>query len=82
MTSTRLKILFWVQRYCDETGYSPTLRELCLAFRWSSPNAAKHYVDGLARAGLVRREERTARTLTVTQAGLDVLERSSQAGHV
>jgi repressor LexA len=75
MTSTRLKILFWIQRYCEEKGYSPTLRELCVAFHWSSPNAAKQYLDGLAKAGMVRRQERIARTLTLTPAGLDVLER-------
>lgn len=74
MTSTRLKILFWIDRYCDENGYSPTLREMCLAFRWSSPNAAQEYCDSLVAVGLVNREPGLARTLRLTKAGRAVLE--------
>jgi repressor LexA len=74
LTSTRLKILFWVHRYCDEKGYSPTLREMCVAFRWSSPNAAQEYCDSLVAVGLIRREPGLSRTLRVTNAGMAVLK--------
>lgn len=74
MTTTQLKILGWVRRYCQERGYSPTRRELCVAFSWASPNAAQQHTAALIRQGLVRQEDRTARTLTVTPAGAAVLE--------
>jgi repressor LexA len=73
MTPIRYLILRWIATYCEDRGYSPSRRELCLAFRWASPNAAQQHIDALARLGLVAREEFMARTLTVTEAGHELL---------
>lgn len=74
MTTQQIKILGWLRRYCVERGYSPTRRELCTAFKWTSPNAAQQHIGALIRQGLVRQEDRSARTLTVTPAGAALLE--------
>lgn len=73
MTGIRLKVLAWVSRYCDEKGYSPTLREMCQAFEWASPNSAKEYTDSLVAVGLVERTPNLSRTLKVTKAGQELL---------
>lgn len=74
MTPVKYAILRWIATFCDDKGFSPSRRELCLAFKWSSPNAAQQHIDWLARAGLVHREEGLARTLTLTEGGRELLK--------
>lgn len=77
MTNQQLRILRWIGTYCRR-GYGPTRRELCVAFKWASPNAAQQHLAALVRMGLLRQEERTSRTLTVTPAGAALLEHQPQ----
>ena len=44
LTPRQVEILTWLAGYIAERGYSPTVRELCLAFRFGSPNGAMSHL--------------------------------------
>jgi SOS-response transcriptional repressor LexA len=68
-TARALEVLAWIDAYCVRHGYSPTVRDICTAFKWSSPNTAALHLDRLQIRGLVEAVPGTARTLRVTPAG-------------
>jgi repressor LexA len=67
LTERQREILTWISQYIDAHGYSPTLRELCRAFGFVSPNGAKCHLVPLARKGHVTWNERQSRTLRVLE---------------
>jgi hypothetical protein len=68
-TARALELLAWITRYCDRHGYSPTVREMCDAFHWSSPNACQQHLERLTRCGLIDGLEARTRTTRPTAAG-------------
>jgi repressor LexA len=69
-TPRQLEVLRFVASFRRERGYSPTVKEICTQFGISSTNAVSDLLKGLMRRGLVHREPRTQRALTITDAGL------------
>jgi SOS-response transcriptional repressor LexA len=72
-TARALEVLAWIDAYCVRHGYSPTIREICTAFEWRSPNAAALHLERLQLRQLVEAVPSAARTLRVTAAGHQLL---------
>lgn len=62
-------VLAFVVRRIDETGTAPTLAEIGDAVGFSSLPGAIYHLDRLAAHGLIRRDARISRGITVTPAG-------------
>jgi repressor LexA len=68
-TRRQLEILEYMRRYQDEHGVPPTLKEICLQFRFASSNAAHSHLSYLCKKGLVvHRGPRLARNYVARKA--------------
>lgn len=65
LTPRQTEILNWLSTYIADHGYSPTVRELCLAFRFDSVNGAMCHLRPLRKKGWVHWNDGQARTLRV-----------------
>ena len=63
LTDRQRAVYDWIVEFCQDKGYSPTVRELCRAFGFHSTNAAVCHLRPLARKGYVRWQPRAQRTL-------------------
>jgi len=63
LTDRQREVYDWVVEFCEIHGYSPTLRELCKAFGFSSPNAAVCHLEPLRKKGWLTWSPRQYRTL-------------------
>lgn len=73
MTEKSQEVLGWIGKYIRARGYSPSVREICDGFGWSSTNAAMFHLQRLRRLGLVTwqgRHSRTIRLKEVTDASV------------
>lgn len=73
MTDIQRDTLRFVYWFRHEKGFSPTLRELVRAFGLKSTNAAHDRLKWLEKQGMVTHIPKAARTLTVTERGLQAL---------
>lgn len=71
LTERQREVLVWLAKYIGDRGYSPTIRELCRAFNFVSPNGAMSHLTPLKRKGWVHWQEGHARTLRVAE-GVDL----------
>jgi len=67
LTDRQREILAWLSRYIADRGYSPTVRELCLAFNFASTEGAMCHLRPLRRKGWVEWQDNQARTLRVLE---------------
>ena len=67
LTDRQREILRWISLYIEQRGYSPTLREMCLAFKFASPNGAMCHLVPLARKGWITWNEGQPRTIRVLE---------------
>lgn len=67
LTERQREILRWLSRYIAEHGYSPTVRELCLAFKFDSPNGAICHLVPLRRKGWIEWCDGKSRTIRVLE---------------
>lgn len=51
----QLEMLQWIRDYTRANGWPPSLREIGLAFDWSTPSTTHYHMIKLERAGLVER---------------------------
>ena len=65
LTARQQEILAWLAKYITDHGYSPTVRELCLAFGFGSVNGAMCHLQPLRKKGWITWNENQARTLRV-----------------
>jgi repressor LexA len=77
-TARGLDVLAWLDAYCGRHGYSPTIREICTAFAWASPNTAAQHLERLEARGLVEAVPLAPRTLRVTEAGRQAIAEVTQ----
>lgn len=66
ITDRQREVYDWVVGFCESRGYSPTIRELCKAFKFASTNAAANHLRRLEQAGLLTWSRRQSRTLRPT----------------
>ena len=63
LTDRQREIYRWIVQYIANHGYSPTVRELCLAFRFGSVNGAMCHLHPLRKKGWIAWNERQSRTI-------------------
>jgi repressor LexA len=66
ITARQREVYDWVVGFCESRGYSPTIRELCKAFKFASTNAVSNHLRRLEKAGLLTWSKRQSRTLRPT----------------
>ena len=71
LTARQREILRWLSTYIADHGYSPTVRELCLAFKFDSPNGAMCHLLPLRRKGWIDWLDNHSRTIRVKEGVAD-----------
>jgi repressor LexA len=69
LTDRQEEILEYIQRYIEEQGYPPTIREIGTHFNIRSTNGVNDHLKALERKGYVARGELKSRALTVLEGG-------------
>ena len=67
-TPRQLEVRAWIAKYCECTGYHPTIREVATAFGFKSPNGVMCHLRPLRARGLVSWIDGRSRTLRATEA--------------
>jgi repressor LexA len=73
VTPRQREILAWAAEYIGAHGFSPSLRELCRAFNFKSPNGAMCHLLPLRKKGMLTWVENAPRTMRLTPEGEEVL---------
>lgn len=60
-------MLDFIQRYTNQHGFAPSVREIARAVGIKSTRAVQYHIDILVRDGLLERQDRRARTLRTAQ---------------
>lgn len=63
--SRKMDVLGCIQRYKEQRGFPPTVRELCVMTGLKSPSSVHHYIVQLKEDGLIESDESKPRTLTI-----------------
>ena len=63
--SRKMDVLHCIQRYREQKGFPPTVRELCIMTGLKSPASVHHYIVQLKEDGLIESDESKPRTLTI-----------------
>ncbi len=58
LTERQAEVLEFIRTRLRETGLTPTVREIELAFRFKSPNSVMCHIRALIRKGYIRRVNR------------------------
>lgn len=69
LTERQAEILDFISVAVSETGYPPTLQEICDAMGYRSPNAARDHLLALERKGAVELEFGASRAIRLTNPG-------------
>ncbi len=70
LTGRQREVLEFLEEFIGESGYPPTLREICARFSIKGPkNAAKH-LDALEKKGFIRRSSKISRAIEVVGSSL------------
>lgn len=67
VTERQLQVYRWICDYVAANGFSPTVGELCAAFKFRSKNGAICHLRPLRRRGMVDWIDGKARTLRPTE---------------
>ncbi len=67
LTKRQEAIFSFVKGFIEESGYPPSLREICLSFGIKSPKNAVKHLDAIERKGFIRRGKNIARAIEVTK---------------
>jgi repressor LexA len=70
-TERQAEVLWTIDRMTEETGYPPTVRELCDELGIDSTNGIADHIQRLVAKGLLKRVPQIARGLILTQAAKD-----------
>jgi len=63
LTDRQQEIYAWIVTSIQRRGYSPTVRELCAAFSFASPNGARCHLRILRKKGYLDWQEKQSRTI-------------------
>jgi len=76
LTPTQQKILNFIRKTIEKTGFPPTRTEIAEAFRYSSPNAAQEHLRTLERKGAIELTPSASRGIRLTEEpGLPLIGR-------
>ena len=65
ITKTSLRVLRYVGAYVARHGYSPTVREICNHYGWTTPNSAMCHLRPMRKKGWITWTDGCSRTLRV-----------------
>jgi repressor LexA len=68
-TARQVEVLEGISLLTGAHGFPPSVRDLCALLGISSTNGVREHLDALERRGLVKRMERVARSLVLTDSG-------------
>ena len=68
LTERQQQVLEYIREFGDRMGYPPTVREIGLGLRLSSPSTVHGHLANLERLGLIRRDPSKPRALEVVNA--------------
>jgi len=75
LTPTQQKILNFVRKTIQKTGFPPTRTEIAEAFRYSSANAAQEHLRTLERKGAIELTPSASRGIRLADVGLPLIGR-------
>jgi repressor LexA len=75
LTTTQQKILNFVRKTIQKTGFPPTRTEIAEAFRYSSANAAQEHLRTLERKGAIELTPSASRGIRLADVGLPLIGR-------
>jgi repressor LexA len=58
----------FIDRFIEERGYSPSIRDVCEGMAFSSTNGARYHLDVLERGGYLRRNRNLARAIELLRS--------------
>jgi SOS-response transcriptional repressor LexA len=67
LTKKQTDIYAWIVAYIESHGYSPTVREICKAFKFASPQGAHCHLRPLRKKGWVTWTDGASRTIRPTE---------------
>jgi len=68
------RILEVLAHYTNQTGYPPSIREMCSLADISSTSVANYYLDRLEELGYIERDKQVARGVRLTKKYLEIPE--------
>lgn len=76
LTPTQQKVLGFIRKAIEKTGFPPTRAEIAKAFRYSSPNAAEEHLRTLERKGAIELTPGASRGIRLAEGlGLPLIGR-------
>jgi repressor LexA len=73
------RILDVLDRFNEENGYPPSIREICTHANISSTSVANYYLDRLEKLGYIERDRRVSRGLRLVKSLSDIKETAQEA---
>jgi repressor LexA len=73
------KVLNVLEKFNDEYGYPPSIREICNQANISSTSVANYYLDRLEKLGYIERDRRVSRGLRLVKSLSDIGEAVGEA---
>lgn len=67
MKASDEQLVEFIDAYCREMGFSPSVRDMCRQFGYASPSTIQQRLMGLRERGLVTFEPRLPRTVRVVR---------------
>jgi repressor LexA len=75
MNERALEILGFIRTFTRDKGYPPTIREIGKAFRITSTNGVRYYLNILQKEGRLQRRSRISRGTTTASESIPLLGR-------
>ncbi len=61
----------FIDRFIEERGFPPTIRDVCEGMQFSSTNGARYHLDLLERGGFLRRNRKISRAMELLRSPRD-----------
>lgn len=59
------EVLHFIEQFCDENGYAPSVREICKAMGFKSTATAYNYIDRLRSNGVLQKTDNKKRAVSI-----------------
>ena len=66
-THKQMEILAFIEKFQEENGYSPTVREICAAVGLTSTSTVHSHLKKLTERGLLQRDEKKSRVMRISK---------------
>ncbi|MBI3494616.1 hypothetical protein HY004_01365 [Candidatus Saccharibacteria bacterium] len=73
-TKKQTELLEYLKGFISSTGYGPSYREIQRALGYKSVSTVATHIDGLVKAGRLRKRDRSARSIEVVDVSSAVTE--------